>query len=165
MKIGIISDTHNKLDFTKEAIYKLKEFEIKYLIHAGDIGEKVASFLDSLDIKTIAVFGNTDTNISTDRYTNLQIHTQPYYFKIKNLTFKLMHQPYFLTADSDVIIYGHLHKFECKKGKSLYINPGEVCAREKPKIECALLDITNLEVEYIYKNLDSNIWKIDRICK
>ncbi|WP_281951600.1 metallophosphoesterase family protein [Nitrosophilus kaiyonis] len=163
MKIGIISDTHNRVDLTKEAINKLIEFNISYLIHAGDIGKDVANFLDSLDIKTVAVLGNTDTNIQKE-HKNLNIQTQPYYFKIKDTTFKLMHQPYFLTPDSDVIIYGHLHKFECSKQKSLYINPGEVCAREKPKIECALLYLDGFEVNYIHKDLEKELWIEKKVC-
>ena len=33
------------------------------------------------------------------------------------------------------------------KANTLYINPGEVCAREKPNIECVMLEIK--ENEYI----------------
>jgi predicted phosphodiesterase len=73
-----------------------------------------------------------------------------------------MHHPYFLTPDCDVVIYGHLHKFECEKRKALFLNPGEICAREKPLIESALLDTKTLEVEYVYKDSD---WKIKRVCE
>jgi hypothetical protein len=59
-----------------------------------------------------------------------------------------MHLPYHLTPDSDVIIFGHTHIFECDyKNKTLFLNPGEVCAREKPLIECLQLEIN--ENEYI----------------
>ncbi len=160
MKIGIISDTHNKLTYTKEAVEKLLSFNIGYLLHAGDIGQKVLDFLDSLDIPTIAVFGNTDRGLQPP--TKVILQKAPYYFKIQKTTFKLMHEPYFLTPDSDIVIYGHLHKFECKKAKSLYLNPGEVCAREKPRIECALLDIKSQEVWYLYKEKE---WSIQKVCE
>ena len=61
-----------------------------------------------------------------------------------------MHLPYHLTPDSDVIIFGHTHIFECDyKNKTLFLNPGEVCAREKPLIECLQLEIK--ENEYIIR--------------
>ena len=161
MNIGIISDTHDKLDNTKEVVQKLQEHNICYLIHAGDIGQKVLNYLDTLDITTIAVYGNTDTSVDSFKLQKVRLHKQPYYFKIGATTFKLMHQPYFLTPDSDVVIFGHLHKFSCEKAKSLFINPGEVCAREKPRIESALLDLDTMRVTYLYKE---NSWKSEEVC-
>ena len=59
-----------------------------------------------------------------------------------------MHLPYYLSPDSDVVIFGHTHMFEQEyKNKTLFVNPGEVCAREKPLIECVQLEIN--ENEYI----------------
>ena len=160
MNIGIISDTHNKLSNTKEAVKQLLNKQIAYLIHAGDIGEDVLNYLDSLEIPTIAVYGNTDRSLQPPKRVILQ--KPPYYFKIGSTTFKLMHEPYYLTPDSDIIIYGHLHKFECQRAKSLYINPGEVCAREKPIIECALLDLDTMVVTYLYKE---HKWNSKKVCK
>jgi putative phosphoesterase len=147
--IGVISDTHDKLELTQRIVEYLLSHNISHLIHAGDIGQRVADYLARLPIKTVAVYGNTDTALHAPG-GNLILQKQPYYFKIGSTTFKLMHQPYFLTPDSDVVIYGHLHTFECKKAKSLFLNPGEVCAREKPRSECALLDPKTLAVEYHY---------------
>ncbi len=161
MKIGIISDTHNKVANTQEAVARLQEEGISYLIHAGDIGQDVLDYLDTLDITTIAVYGNTDVGLDVTNLTKVRLHRQPYYFKISQTTFKLMHQPYFLTPDSDVVIFGHLHKFSCEKAGSLFINPGEVCAREKPRIECALLDLDTMRVQYLYKE---KIWKSEEVC-
>ncbi len=161
MKIGIISDTHDKVANTKEAVKKLQELGISYLIHAGDIGQRVLEYLDSLDLLTIAVYGNTDRGLDASGLKNVRLHKPPYYFEIGKTTFKLMHEPYFLTPDSDVVIFGHLHKFSCERAKSLFINPGEVCAREKPRIECALLDLDSMGVRYIYKE---QAWKSEEVC-
>ncbi len=160
MKIGIISDTHNTLGNTKEAVEQLLANHISYLIHAGDIGQDVLDYLDTIEIPTIAVYGNTDRGLRSPKRVILQ--KPPYYFKIGNITMKLMHEPYYLTPDSDIIIYGHLHRFECKKAKSLYINPGEVCAREKPRIECALLDLDTMAATYLYKE---HHWRNEKVCE
>jgi predicted phosphodiesterase len=59
-----------------------------------------------------------------------------------------MHLPFYLNGQSDVVIYGHTHYFEHEyTNKTLFLNPGELCARNKPLIECVLLEIN--ENEYI----------------
>ena len=162
MKIGILSDSHLKSDYTKEVIDFLKEIKSDYLVHAGDLCvEKNLKLLEESELKYIAVFGNNDRYL-LDLTSNYNIKQEPYYFKIKDITFKLMHLPYYLSPDSEVVIFGHTHVFECDyKNKTLFINPGEVCAREKPLIECVQLEIK--ENEYIisryFKNINENLFK------
>ena len=160
MKIGILSDSHLKSDYTKEVIDFLKEINSEYLVHAGDFCiEKNLELLENSGLKYIAVFGNNDRNL-LNLSTKYNIKQEPYYFKIKDMTFKLMHLPYHLTPDSDVIIFGHTHIFECDyKNKTLFLNPGEVCAREKPLIEFIQLEIK--ENEYIITRFFKNINEIN----
>ena len=149
MKIGILSDSHLKGDFTKEVIDFLKEINSEYLVHAGDLCiEKNLELLESSGLKYVCVFGNNDRNL-------FSLATK-YNIKTKDIKFKLMHLPYYMTPDSDVVIFGHTHMFECEyKNKTLFINPGEVCAREKPLIECVQLEIK--ENEYIITRYFKNI--------
>jgi len=40
------------------------------------------------------------------------------------------------------VIFGHTHEFHCEEvNGTLFLNPGESCARNKPVSECALLEI------------------------
>jgi uncharacterized protein len=162
MKIGILSDSHLKSDYTKEVIDFLKQINSEYLIHAGDLcSEKNLQLLEESGLKYIAVFGNNDKNLLNLSF-KYNIKQEPYYFKIKDTTFKLMHLPYYLTPDSQIVIFGHTHIFECDyKNKTLFLNPGEVCAREKPLIECVQLEVK--EKEYIisryFKNINENLFK------
>lgn len=162
MKIGILSDSHLKSDYTKEVIDFLKEIKSDYLVHTGDLCiEKNLLLLEESELKYVAVFGNNDRNL-LNLTSSYNIKQEPYYFKIKDITFKLMHLPYYLSPDSEVVIFGHTHVFECDyKNKTLFINPGEVCAREKPLIECVQLEIK--ENEYIisryFKNINENLFK------
>ncbi|PUE64448.1 YfcE family phosphodiesterase [Arcobacter caeni] len=160
MKIGILSDSHLKSDYTKEVIDFLKEIESDYLVHAGDLClEKNLQLLEESGLKYMAVFGNNDRHLLS-LASNYNIKQEPYYFKIKDTTFKLMHLPYYLNPDSDVVIFGHTHIFECDyKNKTLFINPGEVCAREKPLIECVQLEIK--ENEYIISRYFKKINEIN----
>lgn len=156
MKIGILSDSHKKSDYTKEVIELLKELNSEYLVHAGDLCiEKNLKLLKKSKLKYVAVFGNNDKDL-LNLESEYNIKQEPYYFQIKDIKFKLMHLPYYMAPDSQIVISGHTHMFECEyKNKTLYINPGEVCAREKPLIECVQLEIK--ENEYIISRYFRNI--------
>ena len=166
MKIGILSDSHLKSDYTKDVIDFLKKEDCQYLIHAGDLCiEKNLQLLEESNLSYVAVFGNNDRNL-LPLASKYNIKNEPYYFKIKDIKFKLMHLPYHMTPDCDVLIFGHTHKFECDyKNKTLFLNPGEVCAREKPLIECMKLQIN--ENEYIitryYRNINEENFKKEEI--
>jgi len=163
LKIGLISDTHDQMELTRLMVEHLLGQGADYLIHAGDIGQNVAQYLASLSLKTIAVYGNTDTGLSHPG-GNLILQKQPYYFRIGQTTFKLMHQPYFLTPDSDIVVYGHLHRFACERGQSLFVNPGEVCAREKPRSEGAILDLSSQSLTYCFYDLQKRSFTHDEVC-
>ena len=159
MKVGILSDSHTKSGYTKEVIEHLKSCGAQYLIHAGDLClEDNLKLLDHSGLVYVSVFGNNDYSlISLSNKYNIK--QEPYYFKIENTTFKLMHLPYYLNGDCDVVIFGHTHIFESDyKNGTLFINPGEVCAREKPLIESVLLDINENEyiICYYSREIDSN---------
>jgi predicted phosphodiesterase len=67
-----------------------------------------------------------------------------------------------MNGDSDVVIFGHTHIFESDfKNNTLFLNPGEICAREKPLSEFVLLDINEKRylVNYFYRSIDSKIYK------
>lgn len=156
MKIGILSDSHQKPDLTKDAIELFKENSCQYLIHAGDfcIEENLQS-LHNAQLPYVSVFGNNDMHLVPIAY-KYRIHKEPYYFKIKEYKFKLMHLPYYLTGETDIVIFGHTHQFEQEfKNNTLFLNPGEVCARNKPISECAMLEIKQNQyiITYFTKNL------------
>lgn len=162
MKIGILSDSHMKSSFQDEALNRLKEFDISYLIHAGDlcIEENLIS-LKNFGLPYVCVFGNNDYQLLglANKYN---IKKEPYYFKIKDITFKLMHLPYYMAGDSDIVISGHTHEFEQEFiNNTLFINPGEVCAREKPLIECVVLEIKENKyiITYNFKDINLNKWE------
>ena len=159
MKIGVLSDSHHKNEYLKECIEFLKKENCEYLIHAGDI-----CTVDSLEVlkncglKYICIFGNNDRDLFQFSQ-DYNIKKEPYYFKIEDKSFKLMHLPMHLTPDTDIIIFGHTHKFDCEyKNKKLFINPGEICAREKPIISCVKLEINANEyiITRFFRKIDED---------
>ena len=161
MKIAILSDSHRKPDLTSDAIEFLKSLGASYILHAGDLEIKEnLELLKKSNLPYVSVFGNNDNQLI--QYQNeFNIKKEPYYFKIKDITFKLMHLPFYMSGDTDIIISGHTHTFDVSYvNQKLFINPGEVCARNKPLSECAMLEINDNQyiINYYYKNLGENTW-------
>lgn len=170
-KIAILSDSHYKVDLTQEAINMLKDKGANYIAHAGDLELKEnLDVLKNSGLIYVSVFGNNDWGL-VQHQRDYNIYKEPYYFKIKDTKFKMMHIPNHLTPDSDVIIYGHTHMFKTEYiNNTLFLNPGEICAREKDLMECVLLEITDksYKVEYnfkkpIEKDWNTKLYTYDRI--
>jgi len=162
MKIGILSDSHHRTLLHREAIYHLLEEGAEYLLHAGDIDsqEHIEMLKESQKPYSI-VFGNNDNHLK-GLASNYPIYQEPHYIKIKNLKIKMMHMPYYMTPDADLVISGHTHYFAADmKNGTLFLNPGEVCAREKKLSECVLLTITDelWSVEYFFRHPDRELWQ------
>lgn len=150
-KIAIISDSHGKKEYLKLVLAHLKEQGVQYLLHAGDIckGDDL-ELLHGFGVPYTCVFGNNDGHLISlsDHYN---IKQEPSYFKIKETTFKMMHLPFYMSPDSDIVVSGHTHIFEHSyNGKTLYINPGEICAREKPRIEFVILEVSAEQYKILY---------------
>jgi len=162
MKIGIFSDTHKRVGRSLRVINKLIDEGAEYLIHAGDIVKpEVLEQLTLTNLPYVAVLGNNDAHLQTYA-KDFNIVQEPYYFKIKSTTFKLMHLPFYMSPDSDVVISGHTHIFDVKKTqKTLFINPGEACARDKNISECALLEVTEAKykLNYFYRKVKTDKWE------
>ena len=145
MKIGIMSDSHRESTSTRILVDHLVTNGAEYLIHAGDFElEENIRTLKQSGLPYVCVFGNNDSALTSCSDT-FSIYREPHYFMIKDVRFKLMHRPYYLTRENaDIIIYGHTHqvKFQYNDGL-LLINPGELCARETGRHEALMLEVRN----------------------
>ena len=143
MKLGILSDTHAKVGRAKEIVLLFLEHKVDFIVHAGDIGEvETLELLKNSGVRYIAVYGNNDAHLAI-HHRNYNLVQEPHYFKIAGTKCKLMHLPYYMTPDTEVVFFGHTHEFsvELSAKGTLYLNPGEACARNKPLSECAVLEI------------------------
>ncbi len=163
MKIGIISDTHKKLGRAKKVIDLLVEEKIEFLLHAGDIVRvELLEYIESKNLKYVAVLGNNDYHLC-NLVDKFNLVNEPYYFKLANKTWKLMHHPtYMFPLDTDIIVYGHTHDVDISfNGKNLILNPGEVCARDHGFSTCMTLDIEENKyvVTLFYRKIKTTEWK------
>ena len=163
--LGILSDTHRRLDLQAQAIERLKECGVTHILHAGDFETPEAlEMLADCGLPYAAVLGNNDYALKP-MASEYRIKTEPYYIKIADLKIKMMHLPYYMTPDSDIVIYGHLHRFKSSmEGKTLFLNPGEVCGRESGNVEAVILyrERDRYTIEHHYKYVyDNSEWQIE----
>lgn len=151
MRIGILSDTHSKIKKAKEAIDLLIENGAEFIVHAGDVCEReTLEYLKNCGKRYVCVYGNNDAHLA-EFHNNYKLVQEPHYFKIAQTTFKLMHLPFYMTPDTEVVLYGHTHEFKSEFiNGTLFLNPGESCARNKPLSECAMLEIKEDEFLVTY---------------
>jgi putative phosphoesterase len=154
MLIGLIADTHDNLPMVEKAIRKLNEEKVELVLHAGDY---VASFVvpkfKELKAKLIGVFGNNDGDheLLKKRFSEqekLEIRGNFADVAADGLRIVLLHgsdmelMKALIDSESfDVIVHGHSHSAETyRKGKTLVVNPGEVCGYLTGKSTIAVLD-------------------------
>lgn len=155
----------------KDAIDLLIDKGALFIIHAGDIGEsETLDYLEKCSAPYVAVYGNNDAHLA-EFHSKYNLVQEPHYFKLADTKFKLMHLPFYMAGDADVVVFGHTHMFEIDfKGKTLFLNPGEVCARNKPISECAMLEISQSHFNVTYftkekkeKNFKKQLFSYERV--
>ena len=160
MKIGILSDTHTKVKKAKESLDKLISDGAEFIIHAGDICEyETLELLKNCGKRYVAVYGNNDAHL-VEYHNNYNLVQEPYYFKLAQTEFKLMHLPFYMTPDVEVVLFGHTHEFHSEfNNNTLFLNPGESCARNKPLSECAMLEVKTNKFKVTYYSKEKNASK------
>jgi putative phosphoesterase len=157
MLIGIISDTHDNQDKTREAIELFNSKGVEYVIHAGDYTSPFTlKLFKELNCKYVGVFGNNDGDkILLLERSEGNIHYQPYIFTLQNRKIVVLHEHQLVDAlaDSghfDLIIYGHTHVPDVRKVKNtLVVNPGEAGKWLYGKSTVAVADLEKMEAEII----------------
>jgi putative phosphoesterase len=163
MLIGLMSDTHDNLPLVEKAVRKLNEEKVRLVLHAGDyVAPFVIPRLSGLRVKLIGVFGNNDGDkeLLKKRFNEnpmLEIHGNFASVKVDEIRVALLHgseeellKALIESEAFDVVVYGHTHKAEVyRKGKTLIVNPGEVCGYLTGKATIALLDTEKLEVRIV----------------
>jgi putative phosphoesterase len=163
MLIGAISDTHDNLPLVEKAVKYLNDQKVGLVLHAGDyIAGFVIPKFKQLNCKLIGVFGNNDGDheLLKKRFsetTNCTIHDHFAAIEVEGYRIALLHgeETELLNAIIDsgyfnAVIHGHSHNKSIeKKGKTLAINPGELCGYLTGKPTIAILDTAKNEARII----------------
>lgn len=163
MLIGLIADTHDNLPMVDKAIKRLNEEKVGLVLHAGDyVAPFVIPKFKELKAKLIGVFGNNDGDheFLKKRFSeneSLEIRGNFADLTVEGVRIVLLHgsdgELLKALVDSDgfdVVVHGHVHNAKAyRKGRTLVVNPGEVCGYLTGKSTIALLDTVKREVRII----------------
>lgn len=163
MLIGAISDTHDNLPKIEKAVEYLNAQNVGLVLHAGDY---VAGFVipkfKQLNCKLIGVFGNNDGDheLLKKRFsetTNCTVHDRFASVEVEGYRIALLHgeetellNAIIMSGYFNAVTHGHSHTGSVEmKGKTLAVNPGEICAYLTGKSTLAILDTVNHEAKII----------------
>jgi uncharacterized protein len=163
MLIGAVSDSHDNLPQIEKAVQMLNDQKVGLVLHAGDyVSPFTIARFKKLNCPLIGVFGNNDGDhqLLTKRFnetTNCTIHERFTQVTIDGYRIALLHgdELELLNALIDsgyfnAVIHGHSHnKSIQQKGKTLVINPGELCGYLTGKASFALLDTVKVEASIV----------------
>ena len=163
MLIGVISDSHDNLSLVEKAIQILNHKNVGLVLHGGDyIAGFVIPKFKQLNCKLIGVFGNNDGDheLLKKRFsetTNCTIHDRFTQVTVDDYKIALLHghETELLNAIIDsgyfnAVIHGHSHNRVIElKGKTLSVNPGELCGYLTGKPTIAIIDTAKNEAKII----------------
>ncbi len=154
MLLGVISDTHGRLNTTERAIEALKAAGVDQIVHCGDVGgATVVELFQS--IPTHFVVGNCDSAMTLQMAVEAAGHT--FHGRVGELTLA-GRRIAFLHGDSDMalqwlldeghwdlVAHGHTHQAGCQRFRqTVFLNPGAMVRCEKPSV--ALVRLPDLEI-------------------
>jgi putative phosphoesterase len=159
MKIGIMSDTHDRLDAVEKAIDFFNREGVEHVLHAGDlVSPFVAPKFAKLKAKLHYVWGNNEGDKEFIRVKFGEIGITPIgnfaALELGGRKIALLHGTHeeivgalLRSGAYDVVVRGHNHRAEIREGKTLLVNPGEVCGYLTGRMTVAVLDSASLKAK------------------
>jgi hypothetical protein len=157
MKLGVLSDSHDRLPTLARALSMFRRMNVDAVIHAGDFVAPFAAKLLSpaeFPIPVHCVYGNNDGERQGLKGLLPQVVDGPLRVELGGRVIVVEHfidwlEPAALKG-AHVVITGHTHNVvnERKDGQ-LLLNPGECCGWVTDRCTVALLDTDTLEAEIV----------------
>jgi uncharacterized protein len=162
MLIGIMSDSHDRVQGVKDALSLFSKRNVGLILHAGDmVGSGNCYAFEGLGVPVKLVFGNNDgdrVGLVRD-FADVGAHYLGDFGELEadGLKIALLHgtdeapvRAVVASQAYDVVVRGHNHHAEATKhGKTLLINPGEVWGYLTGRSSVAILNTTNRVVEHV----------------
>lgn len=153
-RIGVISDTHNRLDPRVRGLFE----GVEHILHAGDIGEGwVVEELAKVAPVT-AVVGNTDGGLPYGETEVVQVGGRCFLVRHivdpGRLTVGLRER--LMVSRVEVVVFGHTHRRYCERVEGrLFVNPGSAGRSGLGvKRSVAVLDTGGGEVDVRFFEMD-----------
>lgn len=161
MKIGIMADTHDRIEAVDRAIDLFNRAGVEHVLHAGDlVSPFVAPRFAKLRAKLHYVWGNNegDRGFITVKFGEIGVRPLGGFASLElggrkiallHGTEESMVKALARSGMFDVVVRGHTHRAEIVKSGALIVNPGEVCGYLTGKQTVALLDVPSLRAEIV----------------
>jgi putative phosphoesterase len=150
MRIGVVSDTHGHVPYTRAAVRMLESLQVELVLHCGDIGSPEIVELFSA-WPTHFVFGNVDYDhllltaairaagqTCHDLFGCLELEGKKIAFLHGDDTLRLGEAS--TSGEWDLVCHGHTHiARQLKQGRTLVLNPGALYRATPHSIACVEL--------------------------
>lgn len=159
MRIGVVSDTHNRLPNVARIVELLNAARVGCVIHTGDITQAATlEVLARLEAPLVGVYGNNDAGeraaleVAAARFA-MRLSDPPFELHLAERRILVVHDPRALDAGldgHDLALHGHTHRHACeRRDGALVFNPGE-CAGHLPGHNAVgVVDLATLETELL----------------
>ena len=157
MKVGVISDTHDRMPTFRRAMALFRRLKVEAVFHAGDYIAPFAAKLIAPNVLSLplhCIYGNNDGERAGLKAVLPNLVDGPLTVELAGRTIVMHHFIDWLKpadiAPADVVISGHTHEVvnEFKDGK-LYLNPGECCGWVTDRCTAAILDLAEMKAEIV----------------
>jgi putative phosphoesterase len=158
MKIGVISDSHDRLPALRQALAVFEQAGVEAILHAGDMvapfAAKVLAEGANPGRPVHCIYGNNDGERKGLKKVLPQIQDGPLRLALAGRTIVMHHAEEDLgpgdLAGADVVVTGHTHQVlnEVRDGV-LHLNPGECCGWTTERCTIAVLDTDAVSAEIV----------------
>ncbi|ACM22632.1 MULTISPECIES: metallophosphoesterase [Thermotoga] len=153
----ILSDSHDNMKVLERVENLIVEKKVKRVFHCGDfVAPFVLGKLLKEGVEFHGVFGNNDGEVLLlHRRSDGRIVKPPSVVEADGLKVVMMHEPILIetianSQEYDLVLYGHTHRIDVRKvGKTLVINPGELCGYLTGRSTVYLFDPETREGELV----------------
>ena len=156
-----MSDTHDRLDAIEKAINYFNSQNITNVLHAGDlVSPFVVPLFSKLRGKLNFVWGNNEgaRDFIGTKFAEIGISPLGDFAEIQIAGKKiaLIHGTEQRIVDSlitcnsyDLVVRGHNHKADIITGRTMMVNPGEVCGYLTGRQTIALIDLETMQGQIV----------------
>jgi uncharacterized protein len=150
MRVGIISDTHGQVEFTRQAVRMFESLDVQHVLHCGDVGSAAVVELFA-PWPTDFVFGNCDVDQRTLRTAIVgagqTCHGEFGDLELEGVRIALLHSHDRRLFSASIgsgryatVCYGHTHVAAVeRRGETLLVNPGAIYRAQPHSV--ALLEL------------------------
>ncbi len=159
MRVGLMSDTHDRIPAIREIAGRLRESGAGLVLHCGDFCAPFSLLpFNELSLPVLGVFGRNDGDHEglltiAAQGVGVELYRGPHSLELGGQRLLLVHDIADVNPRSveehSIVVHGFTHREEMKeRGDTLIVNPGEACGWINGMPSFAVLDLETKRVEF-----------------